>query len=110
MAFLGFGVFAGALIFLALRFESKLPHWPALVAVGDASYAMYLIHMFVVGAVVAVVARLVPATQTPVLVGTVGLCLALAVAAALLTHYAVEAPVLRRLHAVFVPRRRPATA
>jgi exopolysaccharide production protein ExoZ len=109
-AFLGFSVLAGALVFLALRFETRLPRVPTLLVIGDASYAAYLIHMFVVGLVVALVAKVLPATETPVVVGIVALCLVLAISAALVVHYAVEVPILRLLHSVLVSRRKQAPA
>ncbi len=108
--FIGFAVFAGSLVFLGLRVESRLPQVKALVAIGDASYAMYLIHMFIVGAVVAVAAKLLPVTHAPILVALVAGCVALATVVALLVHVLIEKPALRVLHGTLTPRARPQAA
>lgn len=102
--FIGLALAASGLVVLSLRHERKLVQSRALLMVGDASYALYLIHMFVVGAVVAVAGRFVPLTSVAALSAIVGVSLMLAVTVAILAHRFVEVPILRRLHAAFVPR------
>ena len=46
MAFLGFLIFASALVLLAVRFEPKLPRIKLLERIGDASYSIYLVHIY----------------------------------------------------------------
>jgi exopolysaccharide production protein ExoZ len=45
-AFAGFVLFASALLLLAVRFEGRLPYVALLERVGDASYSIYLVHIY----------------------------------------------------------------
>lgn len=46
MAFVGCAIFASALVLLAIRFESVLPRSAILEKIGDASYSIYLVHIY----------------------------------------------------------------
>lgn len=46
LAFVGFVVFASALALLAVRFEPVLPRIAILEKIGDASYSIYLVHIY----------------------------------------------------------------
>lgn len=45
-AFIGFVTFAAALVLLAVRFERRLPRVALLERIGDASYSIYLVHIY----------------------------------------------------------------
>ncbi len=104
-----------ALVILGLSTEQSLPRWRLLEHLGDASYSLYLTHIFVVGAVVAIGGRLLPID------GPVGYLLLVesatgaALAAGLLVHRLLEKPLLalfsrRKSSAGLAPTARPATA
>lgn len=46
VAFVGLVAFASALVMLAVRFEMVIPHMPLLEQIGDASYSIYLVHIY----------------------------------------------------------------
>jgi len=45
-AFIGFLVFASVLVLLAIRLEPKIPRIAVLERIGDASYSIYLVHIY----------------------------------------------------------------
>jgi peptidoglycan/LPS O-acetylase OafA/YrhL len=74
------------------RLGPRLPRW--LMEVGNASYAIYLIHPFIVPALARVlVAGRVPPLLTPAL--EIGGALMLSVVAGVLVHHQVERPILQ---------------
>ena len=79
----------------------------AVVAVGDASYALYLVHPFVSRAMREAAARL---DLDPGPLPFVGLALAASVAAGLAVHRGVERPLTRRVRALLEPADRPSRA
>ena len=86
------GIPAALLVFCALSWRRRLPGW--LILLGDASYALYLVHPFPMRAVRVVFARLAlpPAVAVPLyLMSTMVVCVAVAVA----LHLWVEQPILR---------------
>lgn len=46
IAFIGLAGFAATLVLLAVRFEAAVPHVPLLEQIGDASYSIYLVHIY----------------------------------------------------------------
>ena len=46
VAFIGFAVLATALVLLAVRFEAVMPQVPLFELIGDASYSIYLVHIY----------------------------------------------------------------
>jgi exopolysaccharide production protein ExoZ len=46
LAFIGLAAFASALVLLAVRFEHALPRIHLLELIGDASYSIYLVHIY----------------------------------------------------------------
>ena len=92
-AFAGLLLTALALLVGGLRFERLLPRWRGLELMGDASYATYLTHMFVVGAVVGVGSRLLPEGGSSYL-GMVGTAIVLASAVGIGVHLFIERPLL----------------
>jgi len=97
---------AACLVGGGLALEHKLRPMPLLEKLGDASYAIYLIHMFVVGALVAVCRRFADPTQPLVGVAIIVLALVLASVAGMLVHRYVEQPLLNLLRG----RRKPNAA
>ena len=86
---LAWGLPAALLVFCALGWHS-LPGW--LVLLGDASYALYLVHPFPMRALRVLFARLPAPVNIPLYVGVT---LAVCIAAAVALHLVVEQPVLR---------------
>ena len=83
------GVPAALLVFCALSWRA-VPAW--LVLLGDASYALYLVHPFPMRAMRLAAARLAPGLPpSAFVVVTLGVC----AGAAILLHLAVEQPILR---------------
>ena len=83
------GVPAALLVFCALSWNA-IPRW--LVLLGDASYALYLVHPFPMRAVRVLATRLHLTSVPLYLAATMAACLLLAVA----LHRLIEQPVLRR--------------
>ncbi len=83
------GVPAALLVFCALSWR-RLPRW--LVLLGDASYALYLVHPFPMRAVQILMARLHLVSVPLYLAVTMLACLLIAVG----LHLLVEQPILRR--------------
>lgn len=96
-AFLGFLAFAGAAIALFVGLEDRLPRLKWLEQLGDASYSIYLVHIFAVAAVAGVLLRLLEPDNMLV----VGSAIALAIAGGLVLGWAlymvVEKPLMLRL-------------
>ncbi len=96
---LAWGVPATCIVAGTVGLEQRLrPHLPALaLALGDASYAIYLSHVFVIPAVAAVVGRLGPAGPWRLAV-QVAASLVVCAAAGMAVHAAVDAPIQAWLH------------
>ena len=97
IGFAGQVAWGGGLLVLGLVLEARLGRWRLLEQLGNASYALYLSHMFVIGAVTNLAGRLVghdhPATVFLVsFISIVASCIA-----SLVIHAAFEKPVLRLL-------------
>lgn len=89
-----FTLAAAAMLLLGLRLENRLPVSPAGLLLGDASYAMYLVHMYVVGAVVLIGQRLL---GQPVAAFDVVLTVAITLAASIFIHLRIERPIGKAL-------------
>lgn len=103
-SFVALVVFAVAVVTVGQRGEALWPRWRVLELLGDASYATYLVHMFVVGAAVAVIGRLAGFDNPAMYLGMIALCTVVSTAAGTAAHLWFEKPVLRWL------RGRPASA
>ena len=97
LAFVSLVGLAVALLVMGLAREAALPRSPWLEKLGDASYATYLVHMFVVGAVVAVGTRVLPEGLGSYF-GMVAVAIGLALVAGVIVHERIEKPLLRVLH------------
>ena len=104
-AFVGFVIFASALVLLAVRFEPVLPRVALLERIGDASYSIYLVHIYEVAILSGIAFKLLdPANlwadyfvaTVSIIGGTV---------AGLIVYQLAEKPVLRVFSALFLPKR-----
>jgi exopolysaccharide production protein ExoZ len=96
-----FTLAAAALIMLGLCVERRLPVSPSGLTLGDASYAMYLTHMYFVAGSIVVIRKLVPPTDAWLEIAS---SILLSVLIAIPVHRYVEKPVgraLRRLEPRF---------
>jgi exopolysaccharide production protein ExoZ len=97
VSFLSVLALATTLVAGGLMLDRKLRPMPLLEKLGDASYAIYLIHMFVVGALVAVTRRFADPTEPLVGIAIIVAAVLLSSVAGLLVHRYVEKPLLKLL-------------
>ena len=106
MAFIGFATFASMLVLLAVRLERSLPRVALLELIGDASYSIYLVHIYEV----AVLAGLAFTLLNPADIWADYLVAAASLVggtvAGVLVYRFVEQPVLRLANGLFGGRRR----
>jgi exopolysaccharide production protein ExoZ len=86
-----------AIVVAGVRGEGRWPRSRLLEKLGDASYATYLVHMFVVGAVAALVGRLLGFANPLVYVGSIAVAVLVATIVGILVHEWLEKPMLRWL-------------
>jgi exopolysaccharide production protein ExoZ len=107
VSFAGQAMWAAGLLHLGLILEPKLKHWNLLERLGDASYALYLSHIFVIGAVAYLAKRTIgyehPATV--LLVSVVSILAACVVS--LVIHQIIEKPILLTLNGKRKPGNKP---
>ncbi|MBJ3785148.1 acyltransferase family protein [Devosia sediminis] len=96
-AFLGFLAFACAAVALFVGLEHRLPRVRLLEQLGDASYSIYLVHIFAVGAVAGVLLRLVDDGNGLVVGGAVALAIAGGLVLGWMLYTLVEKPLMSRL-------------
>ena len=106
-AFVGFVTFASALVMLAVRFEPVLPRIALLERIGDASYSIYLVHIYEVAILAGLAFKLLnPANLwADYLVGAVSIIGG--TLAGMVLYELVEKPVLRFFSGVFGGKRAP---
>ena len=109
IAFIGFLAFASSLVLLAVRFEASIPRIRLLELVGDASYSIYLVHIYEVAILAGLAFRLLDphdlwADYFVAAVSIVG-----GTVAGIVIYRLVEQPALRFFNGVFGTRR-PAPA
>jgi exopolysaccharide production protein ExoZ len=95
LAFAGLVTFASALVLLAVRLEACIPHMALLERIGDASYSIYLVHIYEVAILAALAFRLLDPADLRADYGVAVLSVAGGVIAGLLLYRFVEQPVLR---------------
>ena len=96
-AFLGFLAFSGAAIALFVGLEDRLPHPRLLERLGDASYSIYLVHIFAVAAVAGVLLKLLEPGNGLVVSGAIALAIAGGLGLGWMVYTVVEKPLLVRL-------------
>lgn len=88
---------AGAAVAVAVGWEPKLPRIAVLERLGDASYSIYLVHIFAVALTAGVALHLL-GTDNPWIVGAaVTFAMVGGIAGGLMIYRLVEAPLMRRL-------------
>ncbi|MCO5093176.1 acyltransferase [Bosea sp. (in: a-proteobacteria)] len=107
ISFAGQALWGAGLLLCGLGLEPRLKRWSLLEQLGDASYALYLSHIFVIGAVAHLAKRTIgydqPATVLLVsVVSMVAACIA-----SLAIHRVIEKPILRALSGRRKPRNTP---
>jgi exopolysaccharide production protein ExoZ len=105
MAFPGFVAFAAMLVLLAVRLERRLPRVALLEQIGDASYSIYLVHIYEV----AILSGLAFTLLNPADLWADYIVTAVSIAggtvAGLLVYRFVEQPVLKLANGLFGRRR-----
>ena len=96
-AFLGFLAFAAAATALVVAVEPKMPRFAVLERLGDASYSIYLVHIFAVGAFAGFVLKLLEPSNGIAMAGAVGLAIAGGLALGWACYVMVERPLIGRL-------------
>ncbi len=109
LAFTGFVVFASVLVLLAVRLERSLPRITLLERIGDASYSIYLVHIYEVAVLAGFAFMLLNPADLVADYSVAAVSIAGGTIAGLLVYRFVEQPVLRAASAIF-GRRRPAKA
>jgi exopolysaccharide production protein ExoZ len=82
------------LIGLEMEARARLPRAGVCKYLGDASYSIYLFHLFPLGAMWAIANRILPAMQTPAYLGVATVVIAVSLAFGLAAHRLLEAPLL----------------
>ena len=80
---------------LLIERAGLLPRWSALKHIGDASYSLYLTHMFTVGLIWALLRRVADPTLWPVHAAGVALTTGAAVVVSLVSYRVIERPLIR---------------
>lgn len=110
LAFVGLVSFAAILVLMAIRFEHKLPRIGVLELIGDASYSIYLVHIYEVAILSGLAFKMLDpedlwadylVSSVSVVGGTV---------AGIIVYRLVEQPTLRFMNKLFGKRRQPAVA
>ena len=94
---------SASFLLLGLNIERRLPNSRIGIALGDASYAMYLTHMYFVAAIIVVLHKLT-GELLPLLVTLASI--ALSVLGALFVHRYIERPITRWLRRNLAPAKR----
>lgn len=91
-------IWAVGIVVTALMFEAKLKRSSLLEQLGDSSYALYLSHMFAIGAVTAITRRTLGTEGTGTMILTCMVCVVLACIAGIAIHRFIEKPILRLIN------------
>ena len=112
-AFIGFVMFASALVLLAVRFERHLPRVAVLEQIGDASYSIYLVHIYEVAILAGLAFKLLDPADLWADYFVAAVSVAGGTIAGLLLYRFVEQPVLRLCNSLLSgrqPKAAPAPA
>nr|WP_295891419.1 acyltransferase [uncultured Devosia sp.] len=105
LAFVGFVAFASVLVLLAVRLERSLPRVALLEQIGDASYSIYLVHIYEVAVLAGFAFMLLNPADAWADYAVAALSIAGGTVAGLLVYRFVERPVLRLANGLFGGRR-----
>ncbi|MEO5806012.1 DUF6456 domain-containing protein [Devosia sp.] len=96
-SFAGFALFASALVLLGIRFEMHLPKVALLERMGDASYSIYLVHIYAVAAIAGIGFKLLDPANLIANIAVVALAIVGGVIGGLIVYEIVEKPLLNLL-------------
>ena len=103
---------AGLIVFAAIQAErlGRLPVWPVFLRIGDASYSLYLTHLFTLGLLWTAIRHVAGPAQGLIHLGGVVLTAVASVAVALVSYRVVELPFIKLSHSrgTSVRAKRPA--
>ncbi|HTO26989.1 MAG TPA: acyltransferase [Devosia sp.] len=105
LAFVGFVAFASVLVLLAVRLERRLPHVALLEQIGDASYSIYLVHIYEVAVLAGFAFMLLNPAEAWADYAVAALSIVGGSVAGLLVYRLIERPVLRLANGLFGGRR-----
>jgi exopolysaccharide production protein ExoZ len=110
LAFIGFVACASALVLLAVRLERRLPRIALFEQIGDASYSIYLVHIYEVAILAGLAFKLLDPADLWADYFVAGISIIGGTLAGMLLYRFVEQPVLRACNAWFGGRRPKAVA
>ena len=96
-AFIGLLTASAAALLLALRYEGTLPHMAWLETLGNASYSIYLVHIFAVALIAGIGLHYLGTDSSVVVAVLTVLAIATGVLLGLVIYRCVEQPLMRRL-------------
>lgn len=105
LAFAGFVVFASVLVLLAVRLERNLPRIALLEQIGDASYSIYLVHIYEVAILAGLAFSLLNPADVVADYAVAAVSIAGGTVAGLLVYRFVERPVLHFANGLLGGRR-----
>lgn len=97
VAFIGLATFASAIVLLAVRFEAIIPHVPLLEQIGDASYSIYLVHIYEVAVLAGLAFSVLDPRDLVADYGVAAVSLVCGTLAGVVLYRCVEKPLLRQL-------------
>lgn len=110
-AFAGFLVFASGLVLLAVRLESAIPQVGTAELIGDASYSIYLIHIYAVAVVADIAFKFLDPANLWAYAAVSAAAVVIGTIAGILVYRWIEQPLLRFFSRLFGrPRRQLAPA
>lgn len=97
-AFVGLLAFSAGLLLLAVRYEAQLPRFPWLEHLGNASYSIYLVHIFAVALMAGIGLKLIGRNFPGIVPVVTVLAISTGIWMGLLLYRYVEQPLMRRLN------------
>lgn len=107
VAFIGFVIFASALVLLAVRLEPVLPRVALLERIGDASYSIYLSHIYVVAILSGIAFRLLDPANMVADYLVAAAAIVAGTSAGWMLYGWVELPLLRLVTGMLASKPRP---
>ena len=101
IAFCGLLAFAGVTVLLAIRFEPVLPRIRLLERVGDASYSIYLVHIYAVALLSGIAFKFFDPENIWAAYGITALSIVGGILAGMIVYRLIEKPVLGVMNALF---------
>ena len=109
LAFVGLVAFASSLVLLAVRFEASLPRVKLLERIGDASYSIYLVHIYEVAILAGLAFKLLDPADLWADYLVAAVSIAGGTLAGIIVYHWVEMPALRYFNGIFGKKPLPQT-